>query len=157
MKLYLEWHNPVPLTDGSKQNLIYVVDPKRLPSAPGIYIFGRQRRTGGHEALYVGRAGNIRGRVWGHRNNLQLMVHLKNAKQGKIFVRVGVLKLRPGQKPEKCLAIIERALIRYFLSEGHDLVNKAGTRLRRHEISSVGRHPQRFIPRLMFVDWQKGE
>jgi hypothetical protein len=63
----------------------------------------------------------------------------------------------PRAEPARCVPIIERALIRYFLSEGRDLVNKAGTRLRRHEIATVGRHPNLFIPKLMFVDRGRGE
>jgi hypothetical protein len=157
MKLFLKWEYPIPLIDGSDQNLIYVVDPERLPNAAGVYVFGRRRRNGGFEALYVGKANNIRSRVWGHRKNLPLMMHLKNAKQGKLIVRTGTFHARPGQNPVKCIPIIERALLRYFLSEGHDLVNKAGTRLRRHEISTVGRHPNLFIPKLMFVDRRRGE
>jgi len=122
-----------------------------------VYVFGRRQKNGWIEALYVGRAGHIRGRVWGHRKNLPLMMHLKNARQGERIVRAGIFKPRPGQQTEKCLAILERALIRYFLSEGHDLVNKAGARLRRHEIQSEGRHPNLFIPKLVFVDRSKGE
>lgn len=158
MKLHLEWGTPIPLTDGSGQNLIYVLDPNKLPKAAGVYVFGRRRRNGGFEALYVGKANDIRGRVWGHRKNLPLMMHLKKtAKQGERVVRTGVFNARPGQNHTKCLAIIERALIRFFLSEGHDLVNKQGTRLRRHEISSDGRHPNLFVPRLMFVDRARSE
>jgi len=62
---------------------------------------------------------------------------------------------RPGQKLGRCLPLIERALIRYFLSEGHDLVNVAGTRLRRHEITSSGKQLKRLIPKLMFLDKSK--
>jgi hypothetical protein len=157
MKLYLEWGKLIPLTDGSRQNFIYVIDPDRLPTHAGVYVFGRRRRNGDFEALYVGTATNIRRRVWGHRKNLPLMMHLRNAKYGERVVRSGVLKPRPGQTATKCLPLIERALIRYFLSEGHDLANKQGTRLRRHEIASEGRHPNLFIPKLMFVDRPKGE
>jgi hypothetical protein len=40
-----------------------------------------------------------------------------------------------------------RALIRYFLSEGHDLVNEQGTRIRRHELESTGcAKESRWIP-----------
>ena len=152
MKLYLEWKREIPLIDGSDQNLIYVLDPEKCPNAAGVYVFGRQRHNGRFEALYVGKAKDIRHRVWGHRNNLPLMMHLKNAKRGRRVMRAGVFKARTGQKADKCIAIIERALIRHFLSEGHDLVNKAGTRLRQHEISTVGQHPNLFIPKLMFVD-----
>lgn len=56
-----------------------------------------------------------------------------------------------------CLKLIERGFIRYFLSEGHDLVNKQGTCLRRHEFISSGKLPKRFFPRLMYVDRTKGE
>jgi len=55
------------------------------------------------------------------------------------------------------LKLIERGLIRYFLSEGHDLVNKQGTRIRRHEIVSFGKHPKKFIPNLMYVEKGKGD
>lgn len=157
MKLFLEWGRAVPLRDGSKQNLIYLPDLAKLPTAPGVYVFGRRQKNGGFEALYVGRASNVQRRVWGHRKNLPLMMHLKNAKQGSRVVRVGVLKPRPGQNAAKCLGIIEKALIRYFLSEGHDLVNIVGARLQRHEITSDGRHPNQFIPKLMFVDRANGE
>jgi hypothetical protein len=157
MKLYLEWGRPIPLQDGSEENLIYLPDPDKLPRSAGVYVFGRRRRNGDFEALYVGKASDICGRVWSHRNNLPLMMHLRNAKYGKRVVRAGIFKPRPGQKVAKSLRLIERALIRYFLSEGHDLVNKQGTRLRRHEIASDGRHPNLFIPKLMFVDRAKGE
>lgn len=152
MKIGIEWKKPVPLVDGSKQRLIYVVDPEKLPDAAGVYIFCRLRHNGSFEALYVGKTKNIRRRVWGHRKNLPLMMHLKHAKRGKLFVRVGIYHRSQGQNLNSCLLVAERALIRHFLSDGHDLVNKAGTRLRRHEISSVGRHPNKFIPKTMFID-----
>jgi hypothetical protein len=87
--------------------------------------------------------------------NLPLMLHLKNAKNGKRIVLAGRFLSRPGQQIKTCLPLIERALIRYFLSEGHDLVNKQGTRLRRREVSSSGKHPKRFFPTLMYVEKQK--
>lgn len=52
---------------------------------------------------------------------------------------------------ERCLPILERTLIRYFLSEGHDLVNIQGTQLRRHEVEWV-RRPRNFVPALMYLD-----
>ena len=98
MKLYLAWKSPVPLKDGDRENLIYLPDQERLPKAAGVYVFGRRRKNGGFEALYVGRANNIRGRVWGQRKNLPLMMHLKNAKDGQRVVRIGVFESRSGQK-----------------------------------------------------------
>jgi hypothetical protein len=82
------------------------------------------------------------------------MLHLQNAKNGKRVVLVGKFISKPGQQVGKCLPLLEKALIRYFLSEGHDLVNKQGTRLRRHEIAS--KRPRWMVPKLMFVDRARG-
>jgi hypothetical protein len=49
------------------------------------------------------------------------------------------------------LPIVERAFIRHFLSEGHDLVNIQGARLRQHEVEST-RRPGGFVPRVMYLD-----
>jgi len=155
MKLQLEWGSLIPLRQASREdNLIYTLAYSRLPSTAGVYIFGR-RYGNNFEALYVGKAGKISGRVSGHLKNLPLMLHLQNAKNGKRVVLAGKFVSKPGQQETKCLSLLEKALIRYFLSEGHDLVNKQGTRLRRHEIAST--NPKKMIPKLMFVDRAKGE
>jgi hypothetical protein len=136
--------------------MIYSADSSHLPAAAGVYVFGRQWGNQ-FEALYVGKAGNMRSRVKTHFNNLRLMQHLRNAKTGRRVVLAGRLLARPGQRTAKCIGLAERALIRYFLSEGHDLVNKQGTRLRRHEFRSSGRHPKRFFPKLMYLERGPGE
>lgn len=156
MKLHVEWARPFPLKDGTRENLIYTTDLSKLPKTAGIYVFGRRWGTG-FEALYVGKAQGIRGRVKGQLNNLRLMQHVKNAKTGKRILLVGKIVTKPGQQRDKVVRLVERALIRYFLSEGHDLVNKQGTRLRRHEVVSSGRHPKRFIPGLMYLEKTKRE
>lgn len=156
MKLNIDWIRPISLRDASRENMIYNVDLQRIPNTAGIYVFGR-RWGNQFEALYVGKANNIRNRVKGQLNNLRVMQHLKNAKTGKRIILTGEIITKPGQQLAKCLQIVERALIRYFLSEGHDLVNMQGTRLRRHELLSSGNCPKRFIPGLMFVEMGKGE
>jgi hypothetical protein len=156
MKLQLEWTRPISLKDGSRQNLIYSVDKSKLPKIAGIYVFGR-RYGSNFEALYVGKGGDIRGRIGQQLERVPLMKHLQKAKSGKRIVLSGRFNSRSGQQEAKYLKLIERALIRYFLSEGHDLVNKQGTRLRRHEITSKGKHPKKFIPSPMFLDKGKGE
>jgi len=156
MKIHLDWARPIPLKDGARQNFIYTTDLDKLPSKGGVYIFGR-RYGRGFEALYVGKATNLRRRVKGQLNNLRLMQHLKSAKAGKRILLAGQLKPRPGQQSDKCLTLAERALIRHFLSENHDLVNRQGVRLRRHAISSSGRHPKRFFPAEISLERSKGE
>lgn len=88
MKLQVEWGRPVALRDGTRQNLIYIVDLQKLPQAPGLYVFAR-RWAGELEALYVGKAKGIRGRVKTQLNNLRLMRHLRTAKAGKRIVIPG--------------------------------------------------------------------
>jgi len=151
MKLEMTWDRPILLRDGQRQDLIYDLDEERLPKAAGIYVFGR-KWAGSFEALYVGQATNIKGRVEGQLNNLKLMLHLKKAKNGRRFLLVGRFVSKPGQQRKKCLGLIERALIRHYLSEGHDLVNVQGTRLRQHEINSAGKQPKKFVPALMYVE-----
>jgi hypothetical protein len=83
MKLSIQWSKPLTLKDASLENLIYRAEIEKLPNAPGIYVFGRRWGGNQFEALYVGKANKIRGRVNGHFNNLRLMQHLKGAKNGK--------------------------------------------------------------------------
>lgn len=84
-------------------------------------------------------------------NNVRLMQHLRNAKAGKRVVLAGSFRAKPGQKLKKCMDLAELALIRHFLSEGHDLVNKHGVLLRRHEVESSGPYPKRYFPRTVYL------
>ncbi len=156
MRLDIHWTKPILLRDASAENLIYAVELSKLPQTSGIYIFGR-RWGRDIEVLYIGKANNIRKRAKSQLNNLRLMQHLRNAKSGTRVLMSCRLVTKPGQRLEKSLLLVERALIRHFLAEGHDLVNKQGTRLRRHEIVSSGNHPKRLIPPLMYVEKAKGE
>ena len=98
MKLQLAWARPLLLRDARRnENLIYTVDHRKLPKAPGIYVFGR-RFGRNFEALYVGKAGRIPGRVRVQLNNLPLMMHLKKAKIGKRVVFPGRFVPKPGNK-----------------------------------------------------------
>lgn len=154
MKLHLEWSPPLMLKDGSDQNLIYTCDLAKLPTAPGLYVFGRRFRK--HvEALYVGKADSLRVRIKTQLKNLPLMLHVRKAKIGPRLLLIGRFVPQPGQRQSKCLPVMERALIRHFLSEGHDLVNKHGTRPRRHEIRSI--RGNRVVPKKMLIDRGKGE
>ena len=156
MKLHVEWGRPISLRDASKQNMIYDFDESKVSSGPGIYIFGRQWSSN-FEAFCVGKAANMRSRIKGHLNNLHLMKHLVNAKNGRRLVLAGRVAPRQGQNLQKCLRLTEKAFIRYFLFEGHDLVNKQGTRLRRHEVESTGQHPKRFFPNEIHLERAKGD
>ena len=154
MKLHVEWSRPIALRP-SREHVGYTVDLAKVSNLPGVYIFGRQWGSG-FEALYVGKSMNVRARIKGHLNSLSLMQHVRTARTGKRILLVGEYVTKPGQQIEKCIGLSERALIRYFLSEGHDLVNKQGTRIRRHELESTGRHPKKFFPTLMYLERTRG-
>lgn len=140
---------PTPLINGAKQKLIYACDLERLPEDAGVYVFGR-RFGKKFEALYVGKAKTIRKRVKTQLQNVKLMMHIKGAKNGRRILLAGRFRGAPGQQEAKCLLLIERAMIRYFLSEAHDLVNVQGARLRQHSILSEG--AKRIIPAEMLLD-----
>lgn len=157
MKLQVEWSEPVRMRPASRQRTsgvrpsgLYVVDLDELPAAPGIYVLGRLWGRG-FEALYVGQAKNIRRRLKSQLNNLRLMQHVHGAKTGRRVVFAGTFAPGPGQQVDRCLPIIERAFIRYFLLDGHDLVNIQGTRLRQHEVESLD-GPRYLVPKVMYVD-----
>lgn len=149
MNLRVEWQAPIPLTNGAAERLIYTCDLEKLPDKSGVYVFGR-RYGKRWEALYVGKAGSIRRRVNRQLQNVRLMMHLKGAKDGQRMLLPGCFRAGRAQQERVCLPLIERALIRCFLSEGHDLVNVQGTRLRQHTILSVG--ARRKVPDAMLLD-----
>jgi hypothetical protein len=150
MKLYLEWAQQITLQHNPSDKLIYGCELNKIPEKPGIYIFWRCFGDT-FEALYVWQALDVRERVKQHfTNNVPVMKHLENAKHGSRVVSVGRFLPKPGQNTKSCLRIIERALIRHFLLDGHDLVNVKGTSLTQHEITCAGQ--DRPIPKTMFVD-----
>jgi hypothetical protein len=151
MKLAIEWNRPIPLSKSQDRSRIYEVDLEKISTGPGIYIFARHWGKS-YEALYVGQSKNLQSRIKGHLNNLKLMRHVENAKNGSRVLIVGKAATKPGQQISSVLNALEKALIRHFLSEAHDLVNKQGVQIRRHEIESMGGVPKAFIPSLMYLE-----
>lgn len=142
MNIDVEWEKPVPLHRSKQNGFIYECDLERVPNERGVYVFGRQYGKR-FEALYVGQASRLCTRIQSHLNNLRLMSRIRDSKNGSRVLLLGCLKTKPGQDWKRCLTIVERALLRYFVAEGHDLVNKQGTRLRRHTITSTGGIPKK--------------
>ncbi len=152
MNLSIDWYRPILLYRNKREKFGYTMDLDKIPEeCAGIYIFARKHGTS-YEALYVGKSVDVYGRVKGHFNNLNIMRHLENAKNGQRVLIVGEAITKRGQNLEKALRTIERGMIRHFLSEGHDLANKQGTKLKRHEITSSGPVPKAFVPSLMFLE-----
>ena len=136
MDLEVTWKQ-FPLKDGRKQKQTFITDLSKIPTRGGVYIFARKWGSD-FEALYVGKADNLRSRIKTQLNNNLLMNHVYYAPAGARVVMAGVFWPGRAQQKKKCLSIIEKALIRYFVSERHDLVNKQGMKLKQHTVLSDG-------------------
>ena len=148
MNLRIFWHSPFDLV--SAPDLIYDVQSiEDIPEAPGIYIFVRSYGDS-LAPLYVGKAGNLFQRIGQQLNNTRLMKGIENAQKGYRQLLIGELQSGRGQQSESAIAILETTFIQYFLAEGHELLNKQGTKTHVHSISSEGnRVCKRFFPTTM--------
>jgi hypothetical protein len=153
VNIEVQWSQPIAMK--RLRSVGYSIDLVKVPESSGVYVFGR-RWGDSFEALYVGKALDIRARMNQQLNNLRLMSHVRDAKVGNRVLVAGVINTKGGQKIEKCLALVEKALIRHFLSEGDDLVNVQGTLLRRHTINFV-QAPRWLAPKEMYLDSNTGD
>ncbi|MEM6459987.1 MAG: GIY-YIG nuclease family protein [Planctomycetota bacterium] len=151
MQIHLDWQKPIPIQRDRSGQAIYKVDLDSLPPEPGIYLFFR-RHGDRREVLYVGRSANIRRRIKGHLNSVKLMHHLQNARSGKIFLAAGLFSGRYGEQAKRKLALAEKALIRHYIAEGHDLANQQGVKLRFHLLENTSRMPKSFLPTEIYME-----
>lgn len=153
MKISLKWDKPIRLKDGSKLNQIYYCRGlERFSGKPGVYVFARKY---GNSVipLYVGQASRLSGRIEGQFNNLKLMKGIENAHAGHRILLVARIYLKPGQRMSKVLDIVESAIIKHALAQGHDLLNQQGTKTSVHVIGSKGNaSSQQVAPRTMFAE-----
>lgn len=151
MNLALNWQKPLTLKTDTSGNGIYIVPLDDISTEPGIYIF---LRTHGRafEALYVGKADNLRSRVKQHLNNLQLMKGIEKAATGKRLLALAEFIPKQGQQQAKALRRIETAYIRHYLSYGHQLINKQGTKIAKDSIASKRSNLKKFIPKDLYFE-----
>lgn len=153
MKIHLKWEKPVRLRDGAKQYMIYYSTKlDRLPNAPGIYVFARQFANA-MIPLYVGKAGRLKNRVEQQLGHLKLMKKIESSPNGRRFLLVARVDFLPGQQERKVLTIVERALIKHALAQGHQLLNHQETKTKVHAIRSTGNKSfKSFANALMLVE-----
>ena len=152
MEISLEWKRSIFLKEGYAEKLIYTLNFDLLPPSAGIYVFGRKYAKS-FEALYVGKAANLRTRIKQQiERNIKLMRHIEDASSGARVLLVAEIAPKRGQKLKKILLIAERAFIKHFLAEGHDLVNTQGTKFRRHVVSSTRKEFKKYIPMNIFIE-----
>jgi hypothetical protein len=153
MRITLKWDTPLRLRDGARLNQIYYCrECGHLSRKPGVYIFARKfGKT--VVPLYIGQASKLRGRVEGQFNNVRLMMGIKQAPAGRRILLVARLYLKRGQQMSKVLDIVESALIKNALAQGHDLLNQQGTKTKVHVIRSKGNSSSRQVaPLTMFAE-----
>lgn len=145
MDLQIQWHKPVKLRESpADSDLIYETDLERIPRKPGVYVFTRKFGSK-RSPLYVDKAKNLRSRVKTHLNSVRMMRKIQKEAIGSRALVFGVFVPKPGQQAEKCISLIEKALIRHFLSAGHNLLNISGTHIGKHELIST-KVSGRFVP-----------
>jgi hypothetical protein len=142
MEIKIQWHQPIPLQDGSAEDLIYMVDEKKLQAwdgYAGVYMFCR-RYGESVIPMYIGRSMNIYNRIWEHlEGQTGVMDSMKAIRQrGEKMLIIGEYIPQPGWSSTKAIAIVERALIEHALTEGYVLLNKAGTKTPTHEVRFSG-------------------
>ena len=149
MEIRLHWQPPLPLVRVRVRVPRYECDYlDEVPDQPGIYVFGRIRGSI-VEPLYIGLAKNLSRRVRQHlRSNASLMAHLYAATAGRRVLLVGELVSGHGKSTHRVLRSIERAMIRYAMGQGCDILNKHGARRPAYQLRHEGnRKATAWMPR----------
>jgi hypothetical protein len=146
MDLHIKWHKALFLKDAdNSQPAMYSVKLERIPDCSGIYIFFRSYGKS-KEALYIGKAKNLRRRIKQQLNNLRLMKSINNASKGYRMLVIGEFTSRGNRPLEPSLKRIESLLIRHYVEKNHNLLNNHGTGIRKHNIFSYRSELKSFIP-----------
>ena len=138
MDINIEWQKPVPLKDGKEYGLLYCVEGlEKYKKVPGIYMFGR-KYDGAFYPLYIGKSLNLYVRIWQQFKNKSLTKEIKKMPKGTKVLVIGMFKRKPGQNADRCIKLVEKALIDRAQTIVDELYNVQGTRTRKHEITFSG-------------------
>ena len=92
MKITIDWQRPIVL---KRPNFELVVDYNSIPIKNGLYVFGRKHGRS-FEALYVGKATNLKSRIKQQLNNAKLLKHIIGSANGGRVLLVGIFKPKQG-------------------------------------------------------------
>ena len=128
MEISINWNKPLPIIVGSGYNPSYTIaDLDSFEDVPGVYMFCRVYS----EKLiprYIGESNNLANRIRQHlKTNLMGEVVNKPPSAGKKVLVMGEFSPKPGQTTDKCIRLVEKALIEHALEKGYDLINLKGT------------------------------
>jgi len=129
LKINGTWEKPISLTksNNSRQWELKNIDLNDINQESCVYVFARKYGKNIYP-IYIGRTKNFRGRIKGHLNTVSLMNAIFDAKSGNRLILQCIPKIKPGQKIENVLKTLETALIKHSLLEGHEILNKQGTK-----------------------------
>jgi hypothetical protein len=139
MEISIFWNKPLPLIDGSQNNLIYTVAGLGdFEEVSGVYMFCRVYKEK-ISPRYIGKALNLAARIRQQLNTTKLVraIERQSLSGAKVLV-IGELLSKPGQVTDKCIRLVEKALIEHALAEGHELINQKGTKTPYDEIAFAG-------------------
>ena len=142
MDIEITWRTPIKLESAPQESnqdfIIHESDAKRVPDAPGVYVFARKHGKK-YEPIYIGQADNLKLRLAQHlKTNLALIKALRFAKAGAKVVLVAEIATKQGQQIDRVLNIVEPALIADAVAAGYTLLNKQLTSATFHKITSKG-------------------
>lgn len=137
MNIRAIWGEEILLHPDKKGNLIFEFPESELTDEAGCYVFYNRIRMRCN-ILYIGKASNIKARLNTQFNTVRLMNGIKKSGRGNKVLIYCTIKLKGGQKLEKALATLEKNLIKHAFSEGHELLNKHGSKIHFHEINFSG-------------------
>jgi hypothetical protein len=132
------WHKPMDLVDGSHENLTYTVHGlEAFEKKSGVYMFCRAYGRN-LSPLYIGKALNLAARVRQQLNTTKLMNAVQKFPSGARVLVIGEFQCKQKQTVDKCIRLVETALIEHALAKGFELVNQKGTKTPYHEIHFTG-------------------
>lgn len=143
----LYWHKPIDLIEinyDRKHELIY-----QIPETYGVYIFHRRYAQFG-EALYIGKASNLKRRITQELNAKELIEHIRDAKKGSKLLSFAEIQAHGNCNKDKYIDDIESALIEISMYRGDNLFNTKKTKVHLKEITSIGEKPL-FLERKLYV------
>jgi hypothetical protein len=151
MQIEARWKQEVALTPVKVGTELFNVNIDLIPETSGIYVFMRRYEKKSYP-IYIGQALNIRKRIVQQKNNLKLMLGISRHDKGAKSVLCCVIRFKPGQNKAKTLSILERAIIDHCLTQGYELLNKQGVRVKYETIKFKGnRTSEDLFGRIMLI------
>ena len=111
---------------------------KNYEGVPGVYIFFREYNDI-LNPVYVGKGKDLARRLSQNQqmNNHKLLKGIEQSGNGEKVLYIGKLSCK-GDVIDKCLRVVEKALIEYAIEMGYTLLNINGIKEKSHSISFTG-------------------